>query len=79
MMTPLLLPLLALGISVLGTPAWAQDAAANAAPAEPACASLSDALSAINAALDEALLDEVENYPAANSRSTVCRMPPLRQ
>jgi hypothetical protein len=67
MMTHLLLPLLS-----LGTPAWAQDAAA-----EPACASLSTALTAINAALDEALLDEAEALADDARRSLLCQPEPV--
>ena len=72
MMTHLLLPLLS-----LGTPAWAQDAPAATAPAEPACASLSTALTAINAALDEALLDEAEALADDARRSLLCQPEPV--
>jgi hypothetical protein len=78
MMTHLLRPLLALGISALATPAWAQDVPAAAeAPAEPACASLSTALTAINAALDEALLDEAEALADDARRSLLCQPEPV--
>ncbi len=59
----------------LAAPAWAQDDAA--APTEPACASLSGALTDISAAIDEALLDEAEALADAARRSLLCQPAPV--